>query len=71
MNKIPNKIVIFKASNELPYFPNIIEWWLQVTEIPEEIKIVEFNNGISKGLNGRIFLGGQIAPISILGDNIL
>lgn len=40
-------------------------------EIPEEIRIVVFNKGISKGLNGKIFNGGHIAPISILGDNLL
>lgn len=52
-------------------FPSIIEWCLQVTEIPEEIKIVEFNKGISNGLKGITFSGGQIAPISMLGDKLL
>lgn len=49
----------------------IILWCDQEIEIPEEIKIVVFNKGISKGLKGKIFNGGHIAPISILGDNLL
>lgn len=32
---------------------------------------MEFKSGISKGLNAKIFLGGHILPISILGDNLL
>lgn len=39
--------------------------------MPEEIKIVEFNKGISKGLKGMILFGGQIEPISIFGDKLL
>lgn len=32
---------------------------------------MEFKRGISNGLKGKIFLGGQIPPISILGDKLL
>lgn len=49
----------------------IILWWDQEIEIPEEIKIVVLRRGISNGLNGKIFIGGHIDPISILGDNLL
>jgi len=47
----------------------IIEWWVQVIVIPEEIRIIVFKRGISKGLKGLIPKGGQSCPISILGDN--
>lgn len=46
-------------------------WWAQVTEIPEDNKIIVFNNGIWKGLNGRIPAGGQFIPNSIEGDRLL
>lgn len=44
-----------------------IEWWVHVTVIPEEIKIIVLRRGISKGLNGLIPMGGQSWPISIEG----
>ena len=50
---------------------SIIAWWAQVTDTPELIKIIVFNKGIWKGLNGIILVGGQIAPISILGARLL
>lgn len=67
---IPNKIVIRRALNDSLKLLLIILWWDHEIEIPEEIRIVVFNRGISNGLNGIIFIGGQIDPISILGDNI-
>jgi hypothetical protein len=44
-----------------------IEWWVQVTVIPEEIRIIVFIRGISKGLKGLIPRGGHSWPISIDG----
>ena len=46
-------------------------WWAQVTLIPEEIKITVFNKGTWNGLNTLIPKGGQIDPISTLGDKLL
>lgn len=46
-----------------------IEWWDHVTVNPEEIKIIVFKRGISKGLKGIIPKGGHVCPISIEGDN--
>lgn len=44
-----------------------IEWCDHVTVNPEEIKIIVFIKGISKGLKGLIPKGGQSWPISIDG----
>jgi len=59
------------VSNNLLYlsekFLFKIEWWAQVTVIPEEIRIIVFIKGISKGLKGLIPKGGQSWPISIDG----
>jgi len=46
-----------------------MEWWDQVTVNPEEMRIIVFIRGISKGLKGLIPKGGQSCPISILGDS--
>ena len=46
-------------------------WCDQVTVAPEANKIAVFNKGIWKGLKGRIPVGGQQFPISIVGDNLL
>lgn len=45
-----------------------IEWWDQVIVIPDEIKIIVFKRGMSRGLKGLIPKGGQDWPISILGE---
>ena len=42
-----------------------------MTLIPEDNKITVFNKGTWKGLNTLIPKGGQIEPISMLGDNLL
>ena len=42
-----------------------------MTLIPEEIKITVFNKGTWNGLNTLIPKGGQIDPISTLGDKLL
>lgn len=44
-----------------------IEWWVQVTVIPDEIKIIVLRRGISKGLKVLIPKGGHNWPISIDG----
>lgn len=46
-----------------------IAWCDHVTVSPEEIKIIVFIRGISKGLNGLIPRGGHNCPISIAGAN--
>lgn len=51
--------------------PLIIPWWAQVTVAPELTKTAVFNNGIEKGSKGSIPLGGQTAPISIVGTKLL
>lgn len=45
-------------------------WWAQVTLIPDEIRITVFNNGTWNGLNTLIPKGGQVEPISTLGDKL-
>lgn len=44
-----------------------IEWCVQVTVIPEEIKIIVFIRGISKGLKDLIPKGGHSWLISMEG----
>lgn len=51
--------------------PLIIPWCAQVTVAPELNKTAVFNNGIEKGFNGFIPLGGHTAPISIVGAKLL
>lgn len=68
---IPKIIVINRELKVSLKFLLMSLWWDQEIEIPEEIKIVVFNKGISKGLKGEILQGGQIDPISILGDSLL
>lgn len=45
-------------------------WWAQVTDTPEDSKIIVFKRGIWKGLKALIFLGGHNIPISIAGANL-
>jgi len=45
-------------------------WWAQVTLMPDEIRITVFNSGTWNGLNTLIPKGGQVEPISTLGDNL-
>lgn len=64
VKKIPSIIVINNLIFlSLKLFCKI-EWWVHVTVNPDEIKIIVFNRGISKGLNGLIPKGGQSWPIS-------
>lgn len=44
-----------------------IEWWVQVTVIPEVIRIIVLRRGISKGLKGLIPNGGHNWPMSVEG----
>ena len=42
-----------------------------MTVTPEAKRIVVLSKGISKGLNERICVGGQLTPISWVGDKLL
>lgn len=53
------------------WLPSIRPWWAHVTVTPEANKIAVFNKGTWNGLNGIIPIGGQEAPNSIAGDNLL
>lgn len=67
----PSKIVKNKAWVVWDELFSIKLWWAQVTVTPEVNKIIVFNKGIWKGLNGIIFFGGQIIPNSIVGAKLL
>lgn len=45
----------------------MILWWAHVIETPDLIKIRVFNKGTFTGLNGLVFSGGHICPISKFG----
>lgn len=48
-----------------------MKWWLLVTVIPEEIKIIVLIKGTSKGFNGIIPAGGHWWPTSKAGARLL
>lgn len=49
----------------------IKEWWAHVTDTPDANKIAVLSRGIWKGFRGKIYIGGQHDPISILGAKLL
>ena len=51
-------------------FPIIRAWWAHVTLIPDEIRMIVFNNGTWNGLKTLIPKGGHIEPRSTLGDSL-
>ena len=63
----PKIIVMAKPVIVSFQFPADALWWAQVTDAPEERRIIEFNSGIPIGLNGWIPFGGHIDPNSIVG----
>ena len=50
--------------------PAIKAWCPYVTKAPEDNNNKVFNNGIEKGSNGVIPIGGQLPPISIVGAKL-
>ena len=59
--------VTIKDTRDSNLFPKTIEWWHQVTEAPDDNKIIVFNKGTFQGSKVKIKAGGQIPPIEILG----
>lgn len=53
------------------WLPSMIAWCAQVTEAPEDKRIILFNKGTPKGLNTEIPNGGQTPPSSALGLKLL
>lgn len=47
----------------------IIEWWAQVTVIPEVRRIAVLRRGTEYTESGVIPIGGQDSPVSIVGDS--
>lgn len=68
---MPRKTVIARACVVWVMFFSISLWCAQVTVTPEARRIVVFNRGIWKGLNGDTPVGGQIMPISGVGARLL
>lgn len=46
-------------------------WWDQVKDTPEDNNIAVFNSGTPQGWIGVIPVGGQVIPISAVGDSAL
>jgi len=46
-------------------------WCAHVTVTPDASRIAVFSSGTCRGLNGWIPVGGQVDPISIVGDSLL
>ena len=67
---IARKIVKANPQTASNFKPAVIAWCVYVTVAPEQSKINVFTKGTSKGLNVFIPFGGQILPISIVGDKL-
>jgi hypothetical protein len=50
--------------------PAKIDLWAQVTEIPEDNKIIVFHNGNPQGSKQEIPCGGQTQPRPVDGDKV-
>ena len=59
---------LFFISRLLPYSR---AWWDQVTEIPDDRRMIVFRRGIWKGFIAETPIGGQIFPISMFGARLL
>jgi len=46
---------------------SMMAWWDQVTDTPDERRMMVFSRGTFIGLNDVIELGGQFCPISMFG----
>ena len=64
-------ILGFAISEAMGLFCLMIAWWAQVTVAPELSKTAVFNKGIENGSKGLTPIGGQTAPISIVGAKLL
>jgi len=53
------------------YLPSSILWWAQVTVTPDNKSTAVFNKGTWKASRVKTPVGGQIAPTSMVGDNLL
>lgn len=51
--------------------PLINAWWAQVTDTPDDNKIILFSKGTPKGSKATIPIGGQLPPSSMLGLRLL
>jgi hypothetical protein len=67
----PSKTVKYNLLILLFRFFNIIEWCAQVTDTPEDNKIIVFKRGIFIGLNNLIPIGGHTIPNSGVGEILL
>ena len=66
--KITAKKTVINRLEQLDFFsPNIIALWAHVTDAPEVNKIKVFKNGIFQVSKTIKPIGGQTAPIKILG----
>ena len=71
MNIIAN-ITVYNIPYKAPLlFPCIKEWWAYVTVTPDDKRITVLSKGSSNGLIASMPIGGQWAPISIVGDRAL
>jgi len=63
--------VINKDRTAWEWLASIRLWCAQVTDTPEERRIMVFKRGTSKGLNGWMLAGGHQIPSSRVGDKLL
>lgn len=58
----------FQASVALP---SRSLWWDQVSDTPEDKSMAVFSKGTPQGCMGEIPVGGQVIPISAVGERAL
>jgi len=67
VNVIPKVIVHFRAFRDWFILFDMSEWWDQVIDAPDLIRMNVFRRGTSVGLNGLISFGGHFSPTSMFG----
>lgn len=71
VNQAPSRIVISSVFQASFPSPRRRAWWDQVREAPEDRSIAVLSRGTPQGWIGFIPVGGQVIPISAVGDRAL
>lgn len=71
VNQIPRRIVTSRAFHASFPLPSRKLWWDQVREAPEDRRIAVLSSGTPHGWMGVMPVGGQVIPISAVGDKAL
>lgn len=67
---MPRKMVTNKAWSVNVRLPSIKLWWAQVIDTPEARSTAVLSRGTSRGLSGKMPVGGQRPPSSGVGAKL-